>query len=330
MAPGAASPFKVVAVTGATGFVGGWILRRLTEAGFQVRALTRRPSPDAASQQVTWIPGSLEDEASLGVLLDQADAVVHCAGAIKARSRDEFFDVNAGGTRRLAGVASAMVKPPRFILLSSLAAREPHLSSYAASKRAAEKVLRAFSPRLPALILRPPAVYGPGDMETLRIFKLVEQGLFVAPASGGKVSLIHADDLARAVAGVLQAGGQAEAVPGQPVEFDDGRPGGYSWPEIAAAAGAAMGKTPRILRLPGAALYMVGAAGSLGSLLTGRPSVVSIEKMREFLHPDWVAAGPAPECFKPLWDIEKGFADAVKWYASRGLLKSNRQVDLSP
>lgn len=315
---------KVVAVTGATGFVGGWILRRLTEAGHQVRALTRRPQPDAAA--ITWILGSLEDEAALGTLLDGADAVIHCAGAIKARTRDEFFDVNAGGTRRLAGIASAKIKPPRFILLSSLAAREPKLSSYAASKRAAEQVLRAFTPRLPVLILRPPAVYGPGDMETFRIFKLVEKGLFITPLSAGKVSLIHADDLGRAVVGALQA----MDIPASPVEFDDGKPGGYTWPEIAQAAGAAVGKTPRIVRLPGAALYMIGALGSLGSALIRRPSVLSFEKMREFLHPDWVAAGPAPEGFKALWDIEKGFGDAVNWYASRGLLKSNREVDLSP
>jgi len=313
----------VVAVTGATGFVGQWILRHLTEAGYQVRALTRRAQ---SSEAVTWIPGSLEDEAALETLIEGADAVIHCAGAIKARSRDEFFDINAGGTRRLAGLASAKVKPPRLILLSSIAAREPQLSSYAASKRAAEQVLRAFTPRLPVVILRPPAVYGPGDMETLRIFKLVEQGLFIAPLSEGKVSLIHADDLARAVVRALQAGD----IPAAPVEFDDGKPGGYTWPEIAQTAGAAVGKTPRIVRLPGFALYMIGSLGSLASVLTRSPSVVSFEKMREFLHPDWVAAGAGAEGFKPLWDIEKGFADAVKWYASRGLLKSNREVDLSP
>ncbi|MHB1206476.1 MAG: NAD-dependent epimerase/dehydratase family protein [Rhodospirillaceae bacterium] len=314
---------KVVAVTGATGFVGGHILRHLTGAGLQVRALTRKPP--RATAGVTWVTGALEDEAALGALLDRADAVIHCAGAIKARSRDEFFDVNAGGTRRLAGLAGAKAKPPRFIHLSSLAAREPALSSYAASKRAAEQVLKAFT-RLPVMILRPPAVYGPGDMETFRIFKFAEQGWFVAPMTGGKLSLIHVDDVARAVLGALQA---AEW-PANPVEFDDGRPGGYTWPEIAAAAGAAMGSTPRIIRLPAALLYMIGAAASAASQLTRRPSVLGLAKMREFLHPDWVAAGSPPAGFKPLWDIEKGFADAVKWYASRGLLKSNGEVDLSP
>jgi nucleoside-diphosphate-sugar epimerase len=195
---------KVVAVTGATGFVGGHILRHLAEAGVHVRALTRRPPSAEVSANVTWVTGTLEDEAALTALLDQADAVIHCAGAIKARSRDEFFDVNAGGTRRLAGLAAAKATPPRFIHLSSLAAREPRLSSYAASKRAAEQALRAF-PHLPVLVLRPPAVYGPGDMETFRIFKLAEQGWCVAPMTGGKVSLIHVDDVARAVVGALLA-----------------------------------------------------------------------------------------------------------------------------
>ena len=322
MEPGAA--VKLVAVTGATGFVGGHILRHLRAAGFQVRALTRKPA-QGETEGVTWVTGTLDDDAALRRLLASADAVIHCAGAIKAGSRDEFFDVNAGGTRRLAGLAAAMVNPPRFIHLSSIAAREPGLSSYAASKRAAEQVLRAF-PRLPVLVLRPPAVYGPGDQETLRIFKLAEKGWAVAPMAGGKVSLIHVDDLARAVAGALQTADW----PVKPVEFDDGRPGGYTWPEIAAAAGVAVGTKPRIVRLPAAVFYLIGAAASLVSLLTRRASVVSLEKMGEFLHPDWVAGGHPPSGFKPLWDIDKGFADAVKWYASRGLLKSNGEVDLSP
>lgn len=307
---------RIVAVTGATGFVGGYILRHITAAGVQVHALARRPQ--AAQDNVTWIQGALEDEAALGRLLEGADAVIHCAGAIKARSRDEFFDINAGGTRRLAGLAAARVKPPRFILVSSLAAREPHLSSYAASKRAAEQVLRAF-PSLPTLILRPPAVYGPGDMETLRIFQMAERGWLVAPSGGGRISLVHADDVGRVLAGALAA----QQLPRQPVEFDDGKDGGYTWAEIAAAAGAALGKPPRLLTLPAAALYLAGSAGSLFSQLTGRASVLGFDKMREFLHPDWVAAGVPPEGFKSLWDIGKGFADAVAWYRSRGLLKSN-------
>ena len=308
---------QIVAVTGATGFVGGYMLRNLSAAGFQVRALARKPQ--GAQDNVTWIQGALEDEAALGALLEGADAVIHCAGAIKARSRDEFFDINAGGTRRLAGIAAAQAKRPRFILVSSLAAREPHLSSYAASKRAAEQVLRAFSPRLPTLILRPPAVYGAGDMETLRIFQMAERGWLVAPSGAGKISLVHADDVGRVLAGALAE----QPVPTQPVEFDDGKAGGYAWDEIAAAAGRALGKIPKIARIPAPVLYMAGAAGSLFSRLTGRPSVLGFEKMREFTHPDWVAAGAPPQGFKPLWDIEKGFADAVAWYRSRGLLKSN-------
>ncbi len=98
----------------------------------------------------------------------------------------------------------------------------------------------------------------------------------------------------------------------------------------AAAAATALGHPVRTLSVPRAALYASGAVGTLLARLTRRPSVLGLAKMREFLHPDWVAAGSPPAGFKPLWDIEKGFADAVKWYASRGLLKSNGEVDLSP
>lgn len=173
----------VIAITGATGFVGRRLVRALVDAGYNVRALARRrPPPDGHDlPAVTWITGSLEDEPALDVLLQDAFAVVHCAGAIKARDRDGFFAANVAGTRRLAAHAAAKANPPRLIYISSLAAREPRLSSYAASKRAAEQALVPFQDALRTVILRPPGVYGPGDLETLRIFRLAAHGWFFAP-----------------------------------------------------------------------------------------------------------------------------------------------------
>jgi len=129
---------------------------------------------------------------------------------------------------------------------------------------------------------------------------------------------VHVDDVARAVLAALEL----DSLPDQPIEFDDGTPGAYSWAEIAAAAGAALRTTPRLIPVPAPILYLAGALASLSAALTHRPGVMSWGKVPELLHPDWVAADGLFPGYKPLWDIEKGFKDAVTWYTSRGLLTS--------
>jgi nucleoside-diphosphate-sugar epimerase len=309
----------LIAITGATGFIGGRLISVLTEAGYDVRALTRRAPPGDALQGVAWVRGDLDNDESLRALVKDAAFVVHVAGAIKARNRDAFFAVNADGTRRVAAAAAAQASPPRFIHLSSIAARMPTLSNYAASKRGSEQALRDFDMLRP-VILRPPVVYGPGDMETLRIFKMAASGFVFAPAAHrAKFSLVHVDDVARAAIAAMLV----DKSPARPVEFDDGRVGGYSWPDLLAAAGSALNRSPRLIPIPSPLVYAAGLGGSAYSLLTGRPNVLSWDKVGELLYGDWVAEGEMLPGYNPLWNIEKGFQDAANWYTSRGLLKSN-------
>ena len=312
----------VVAVTGATGFIGRHVVKALIEEGYTVRALASRiPARDGIEDDsISWVLGRLHNEPALRSLVNGASAVVHCAGAIRASSRHGFLEVNAEATRRLAEIAAAEAQPPRFVHLSSLAAREPRLSPYAASKRAGEQALRALADRLPVIILRPPAVYGPGDLETLRIFKMAARGFLLRPmVARARTSLVHVGDAAAAVVAALAC----QSLPTAPVEFDDGRVGGYTWEEIAAAAGAALSTTPRLITVPTPVLYAAGALASIASRLAGRPSVLSWAKVPELLHPDWAAEVSELKGYKPSWPIDLGFKDAVSWYASQGLLISN-------
>ncbi len=312
----------VVAVTGATGFIGRHVVTALTEEGYTVRALARRlPAQDQSqNESVSWVLGALNDDEALKSLVKGAAVVVHCAGAIRATSRDGFLSVNAEATRRLAEIAANEGRPPRFVHLSSLAAREPRLSPYAASKRAGEQALRAMRDRIPTVVLRPPAVYGPGDLETLRIFQMAARGFVLRPMiDAARTSLVHVGD----VAGAVLAAVKVETPPEAPVEFDDGRVGGYTWEEIAQAAGAALRTNPRLIAVPAAVLYAAGAVASLASTLAGRASVLSWSKVPELLHPDWAAQVTELPGYKPSWTIDRGFKDAVNWYASRGLLTSN-------
>ena len=318
---------RTVAVTGATGFIGPHVVRRLSGDGWRVRVLTRRsPPPDAAllaGPSVEAVQGSLDDPSALRRLVRGVDAVVHVAGMVKARSRAEFFRVNADGVARLVEAAAAEPPAPRFVLISSLAAREPGLSAYAASKRAGETALIESGAALPSwTVLRPPVVYGPGDRQTLAFFRWVSRGIGpVLGPEGARVSLLHVDDLAALVAAVLDEGG--EAVRGLIGEPDDGQPGGHTWPALVAAAAGCFGRRARVLRVPRTALQAAGLANRLLCLFPGFRPMLTPDKVREVRHPDWVCdARPLIErtAWRPRTPIGPGFAGTIAWYRRHGWL----------
>lgn len=272
-----------VALTGATGFLGAAIARALRAQGRPVRALTRQPGrlpPDLAAGAV---PGNLADAGAIARLLDGAEAVIHCAGLVKALSRRAFFEVNAEAAGRLAQ-ASVHAGVARFTLISSLAARAPAVSDYAASKAAGEAAVRAARPE--AVIVRPPAIYGPEDQEMARLFTLARRGLLPCPGDGrGRVSLIHVEDAAEAA--VLA--NDAPVCAGRTYEIDDGAAGGHGWDDLARALSQVLGRPVRLAPTPAWALLALGAAAGVAAALTRRPSVFGPGKAREACLGDWVS-----------------------------------------
>ena len=312
MAAPASPPRPVAALTGATGFLGAHLARALDAAGFAVRVLAgRAPSaPGWGAAQPQIVAGDLSDADALRSLVTGTAAIVHCAGAIKAASLDEFMAVNRDGALRLAQVAREAAPNAAFILVSSLAARSPELSAYAASKRAGEDAVAAvLGPR--AVIVRPPAIYGPGDRETLTIFRAAASSPALPVLSAdARLALIHVEDAAAAIAALANrpaAGVWALA---------DSRPEGYGWREILGAAAAAVGKRPLLIPIPGGLVTALARTGISVGLL-------SKEKAGEILHKDWAIrpsdlppGGPAPG-----WSLAAGFAATVNWYRQAGWMR---------
>jgi uncharacterized protein YbjT (DUF2867 family) len=312
----------IVALTGATGFVGAETARHLARAGWRVRILTRR-MPQAAlmpDHLLEVVLGDLDDRASLVRLVDGCDAIVHSAGLVRALTPLEFFQVNEGGTTRLLEAAATAAPDARFVHVSSLAAREPQLSPYAASKRAAETKLAALAGNRDWISLRPPVVYGPGDCELLPLFKAAKLGFIAYPATDlARVSTIHVGDLAAAITSVLGTGRWVERT----VELDDEAEHGHDWPEILAVLGQCFRRRPLAWRLPRPLMAPIASAVGLVSAATKHPRVLSPRKLAELYHPDWVAAGPrlstlAP--WRPRFNLADGFADTLRWYRSEALL----------
>ncbi len=310
----------LAAITGANGFIGRQLVPELVRRGWRVRLLLRRDPlvPEWQALRPEIVAGTLGDPAALDRLVEGAAAIVHLAGLIKAATRARFFAVNRDGAAALAAVARRTAPGAHFLHVSSLAAREPGLSDYAASKRAGEDAVLGMV-RDRATILRPPAVYGPGDRETLRFFQLARHRFVPVPApAGARAALIHVRDLACLVA-QLAAAAPASAV----LAAADGRPQGYLWDEVLGAAARAVGNaTPRLLRVPHFLLRGAAATGDLARLF-GSASMLNSQKLRELRHPDWSVASDElarVSGWAPAFGLEAGFADAVAWYRRAGWL----------
>jgi len=310
----------IVALTGANGFLGRALTKHLLASGWQVRALLRRPSRDLAEMGAIPVPGALEQRDSLDRLVEGADAVVHCAGLLKARNSLEFTSVNVEGTARVAEAAAACPRPPRFLLLSSLAAREPSISPYAASKRGAEQALAQLGGSLEHCTLRPPGVYGPGDRATLPLFRQMAHGFLLVPkVPRARFSLLHVQDLAVIVERLLAGGEWA----GRTLEVDDGRDGGYGWADLAEAAGRHLERRVRQVAVPRGLLLGPAQLNQWLARALGRSTFFTPGKLSEFFHADWVARtstdGPLGD-WRARFTFETGFAATLDWYRAEGWL----------
>jgi len=303
-----------VALTGATGFIGMALLRCLTGAGWQVRALYRpkagRIPPHLPG--VEWLPGNLDDRVALNALVTGTEAVVHCAGVVRGARCSDFDPVNAAGAGEVARAAANQTPVPRFLLISSLAARMPLLSHYSGSKWRGECEIKAVLENLRWTVLRPPAVYGPGDRELLPLFRCIAKGYAPLPAgTNRRLSLIHVDDLALAVLRWLES----DAGDGQTFELDDGHPGGYSWDTVLSLAGLALrgGAKVRRVPIPVPILYLVALANLASARLFGYAPMLTPGKLREIMHPDWVCDNHAimvATGWRPKLGLEMGLAQA--------------------
>ncbi|WP_338503223.1 NAD-dependent epimerase/dehydratase family protein [Sphingomonas kaistensis] len=299
-----------LAITGGTGFVGARLLALAVEQGHEVVALTRRSQNERHG--VTWVQGALDNRQALQRLVDHADAVIHVAGVISAPDAAGFEAGNVTGTLSLLAAATAS-GVHRFVHVSSLAAREPALSLYGASKARSEELVQRSG--LDWAVVRPPAVYGPGDSETLDLFKAARLGLVPLPPKG-RLSLIHADDLSRLLLALAAEGAPSKLL----VEPDDGRPNGWTHREFAAALATAQDRRALALSVP-AGLVRLGAR--VDGLLRRHKAKLTPDRAAYFCHPDWTvdpARRPPADLWQPAIATPDGLAQTARWYERQGWL----------
>lgn len=309
---------RVAAVTGGTGFLGRYVVAALVRAGWQVRMLARQDPthPLLAGVPVEVVPGDLGDAAALSRLVRGASAVVHVAGLVKARRRQDFFTVNRDGSARLAAIAARDAPAARFVLVSSQVARMPAISPYAASKRAGETAAIAALGPAPWVVLRPCVIYGPWDYEGMLFLRMARRRLAPVPVSPEpRIAMIHARDAAEAI--VAFAGGGPS---GHVFELCDERPEGYSWSGILREAGNSFGQAPRFVPVPDLLIRASGMAHDGWAAISRRPVVFGLSKAREMLQRDWrsdPAQQPPAGLWKPRVDLASGLRETIAWWRER-------------
>lgn len=300
----------IVALTGGTGFLGNHVLDALLEHGHQIRALARRPQRPCDG--VEWIPGSLQDPASLALMCQGAAAVIHVAGVVNAPDATGFDMGNRVGTVAVVAAAKA-AGIERFVHVSSLAAKYPHLSVYGASKLAGEQVAAASG--LDVRIIRPPGIFGPGDTETLDLFRMAARGVALLPPRG-RGSWIYAKDLAELIVALAEADDAPSLV-----EADDGRAGGWTHEAFAGALGAATGRG-KVMTFHAPA-WLLRLAARADGLVRGKGAKLTADRAGYLAHPDWTidpALRPSAALWQPQTTTVIGLERTVDWYRQRGVI----------
>lgn len=318
-------------VTGGTGFVGSHLIETLRRQGHAVTALVRSPAKAAHLEAlgVTLARGDLHDGDRMASALDGVETVFHVAGLTAARDAAAFHRVNVEGTARLLE-AARNAGTGRFVLVSSLAAAGPSpaggrrgaadptepVTDYGRSKAEAEQVVRGGA--VPWTIARPPTVYGPRDVELLKVFKLVR--LPVVPVFGDgsqQLSLIYGPDLAEALAAMAADHESAGRIyyPAHPEIVTSG--------ELIHAIARAMGRSVRLVPLGRPVATGILTVTSAVARLAGRATLLNPDKANEFFQPAWTCdPGPleAATGWRAVHAMEDGIARTLAWYRGQGWL----------
>jgi dihydroflavonol-4-reductase len=313
-------------VTGGTGFIGSHLLERLSALGEGVRALVRRPVRLPAG--VECVSGELVTGAGLQEALEGVDTVIHLAGVTKALRTEDYYTGNAGATRNLAQAIAG--RAIRLVHVSSLAAIGPSENgapvteetaphppvTYGKSKLEAEQVVRQFAPE--AVIVRPAVVYGPRDTDVFKLLQSVSRGIVVEIAGGERrFSAIYVKDL---VEGILAAARTPRAA-GR--SYFLAHPKTLSWGDLSNVAARIMRRTPRVLTIPLPVALAIGACAEAMARLTGKPSIVSREKIREARYPFWTcdtSRASRELNFTAATSIDAGLGETLAWYKEAGWL----------
>jgi nucleoside-diphosphate-sugar epimerase len=334
-----------VLVTGASGFIGRHLVRRLIERGDRVSCLVRGTSrlDELRSSGAQLIVGDATDRAGIERALAESQAVVvfHLAGLVKAVRTADFARVNAGGVESVAAACADRAERPVLIVVSSLAAAGPcaadqprvegdspaPVSAYGRSKLAGELAAARHAGTTEITIVRPPIVFGPDDRGVLEMFRpIARRGVHVVPGrQDRRVSLIHVADLVALLLLTAEKGERLrpDGAPGQGIYFIAAQE--YpTYAELGQAMARALGrKRARVVHMPGPLVRLVGLCGDALRRVRQRPGWVNSDKMAEALAGSWTCSSAKARRqlgWFPAATLADRLRETAQWYRQAGWL----------
>jgi len=257
----------MILVTGATGFVGSNLVKRLRKDGLKIRAVVRTPAKaqELKDLGVEVVPGDIADMASLEAAAKNCGTIIHLVGIIQEGRGYTFRRVHVEGTRNTLDAAKkAGVK--HFIYQSAIGSREEAKSEYHRTKWEAEKLVRASG--IPFTILRPSLIYGPGDLFTVRLAEAIRLSpvLPVIGTGRSKVQPIFIDDVTACLAKIVTSGPHLNKV------YEIGGPEQLTYEEVTKAIAAALGVNRPTVHMP---LFFMRGMAKIAEAVLPKPPVTT-------------------------------------------------------
>ena len=326
-------------VTGGTGFIGRHLTELLLGREERVRCFARRPGPPGAESVI----GDITCPDAIAGALTGIDVVYHLAGATLPPRGATYETINALGCARVAEACAEQPTPPTLVYVSSLAAVGPSrdglpvteltppqpVSEYGKSKLRGEANLRPFAGKVPISVVRPPAVFGPGEPHLVRLFGLAKRRLHVVPGRADvRLAWVHVADLAESL---VLAANVGERLP--PPDSGDGPDVGVylvaldeqpTMSEVASIAASHLGTTiKRTIHLPVILCQLAARLNHLRCRLRGRASWLNPDKMREATSGPWICSSEKAKRelgFACRVNLHDGFGELKQWYTANGML----------
>ena len=334
---------KRLLVTGAGGFIGGFIVEEALSRGYEVWAAVRATTSreflsDSRIRFLTLdfrspdgLKASLKDTLSK---IGRWDFVVHNLGATKCKNPDDFSRINYGYLRLLVETLIALdAVPDGFVMMSSMsvlgvgdekgyapftASSEANPNTkYGVSKHQAESFLRSL-PEFPYIIVRPTGVYGPHERDYYMMIKSIASGFdFSVGMRRQLLTFIYVRDLATAIFQALESG-----VRRKEYLLSDG--GSYSQAEFRSIVKQLLGKRFVIpVRVPLWMLKLVSVIAEKCASMRGKASTLNRDKYIIMKQRNWncdITSAQTDFGFNPAYDLRRGVEEAINWYKSAGWL----------
>jgi UDP-glucose 4-epimerase len=329
---------KKILITGATGFIGKYLVEEAVKRCYDVYVVIRKTSNkvylESKNVQIVEIDFSVADSLQYLIYsLPHFNYVIHNLGVIKALNKSKYYDVNYLITKRLIDALVQQHKEPeKFIYISSLAAYGPGndkssdpvnlftaprpVTSYGKSKLAAESYI-INSHTVPYIILRPTAVYGPGEKNLFVSIKFINKGIdFQFGTKNQHLTFIYVKDLARLVFDTMKS-----SISCRGYFVADGNL--YNSLDLGRYASLRLQSKSRHVAVPLWCAKFVAAIYQIISKLLNNPPVFDVEKVNELSAHNWncdIQPIRLDFNFKADYNLEKGINETIDWYKEEGWL----------